>query len=156
MLRLTQFFRRSPLSQVSYPSLSSKQLREVPRRKRATVGATWSNPLISSTSSRRELYKLFYLGPWTVRHSRVSHIRSVICTWGQLNPRNNVRCFAQYKNFGICSLMKIPNQSTHKSYLRGLKRQRCKARNMFHHLDQKPDVVGFFLYLVKLKERPQP
>lgn len=42
--------------------------------------------------------------------------------------------------------IKTPNQSTFKSYVRGLKRQRCKARNEFHHLDQKPDVVIICIY----------
>ena len=38
---------------------------------------------------------------------------------------------------------KIPTQSTYKSFVRGLKRQKCKARNEFFHLDKKPDIVNF-------------
>lgn len=35
----------------------------------------------------------------------------------------------------------MPNQSYYKSWIRGLKRQRAKARNEFHHLDQSPNIV---------------
>ena len=47
------------------------------------------------------------------------------------------------KTMVLLSLTKTPTQSTYKSYIRGLKRQKCKTRNEFIHLDQKPDVVIF-------------
>jgi len=47
----------------------------------------------------------------------------------------------------------MPNQSTYKSYMRGLKRLRCKDRGAFKHMDQKIDIVSIVINIAKLKIR---